>query len=76
MDNPDGNGDKPASLTLWQTMRSVAASMFGVQSRRNRERDFTQGKAFHFIVVGLVMLGLFVGVLVLIVKLLLRNAGL
>ena len=30
-------GDEP--MTLWQTLQSVAAAMFGVQSQRNRERD-------------------------------------
>lgn len=65
-----------AAMTLWQTVQSVAASLFGVQSSRNRHRDFARGKASHFIIVGVVMLGLFIGGLWLIVQLLLRNAGL
>jgi len=76
MNNENPESPRKPTLTLWQTAQSVAASMFGVQSRRNRERDFSQGKALHFIIVGLVMVAIFVGALVLIVRLLLRHAGL
>lgn len=46
--------------TLWQVMKSVLAAMFGVQNSQNRERDFTQGNPWVFIVVGIVMVILFV----------------
>ena len=60
--------------TLWQTVKSVAAAFFGVQTAENRERDFTRGKPLHFILIGLVMtLALIVG-LVLLVQLILRSA--
>ena len=62
--------------TLWQTVASVAASFFGVQSARNRERDFTRGKPLHFIVVGLLMTVAFVFVIWIAVRLALRSAGL
>ena len=62
--------------TLWDTIKSVAASFFGVQSSKNRERDFKHGKAAHFIVVGLVATVLFVLAVVLAVRLALRQAGL
>ena len=42
-------------LTLWQVLGSVLASFFGVQSSRNRARDFNSGKAKDFIVVGFVL---------------------
>jgi hypothetical protein len=61
--------------TVWQTIQSVLASFFGVQSARNRQRDFTAGKPMHFIVVGVVMTVLFVLVVVLAVKLALSQAG-
>lgn len=61
--------------TLLQTVVSVLASFFGVQNRENRERDFKHGKAGRFIVVGLVMTALFVLTLVVIVKLVLKSAG-
>lgn len=61
--------------TLWQTVASVAASFFGVQSSKNRERDFKHGKAAHFIVIGLLATATFVGLVVALVKLALHQAG-
>ncbi|MDT0497693.1 DUF2970 domain-containing protein [Algiphilus sp. W345] len=54
---------------------SVLAAFFGVQSRRNRERDFKHGKAINFVILGVVMTIVFVIVLALVVKLVLRSAG-
>ena len=42
-------------VTLPQVMGSVLAAAFGVQSNKNRERDFKHGSAGMFIGVGLVM---------------------
>ena len=67
--------NEPKPPTLWQTIASVAASFFGVQSSKNRERDFKHGKAAHFIVVGLVATGVFVLAVILAVRLALRQAG-
>jgi Protein of unknown function (DUF2970) len=66
---------EPPRHTLWDTIKSVGASMFGVQSSKNRERDFKHGKAAHFIVVGLVATALFVLLVTLAVRLALRQAG-
>lgn len=41
--------------TLWQVVKSVLAAMFGVQNSQNRERDFTQGNPWVFVIVGVVM---------------------
>lgn len=62
--------------TLWQTVLSVLASFFGVQSHENRVRDFSAGKPMVFIAVAIVLTVVFVLSLVLVVKLMLRNAGL
>ncbi|MGH8480857.1 MAG: DUF2970 domain-containing protein [Nevskiaceae bacterium] len=67
--------DEPKPPTLWQTIASVAASFFGVQSSKNRERDFKHGKAAHFIVVGLVATAVFILAVVLAVRFALRQAG-
>ncbi|MDH3899532.1 MAG: DUF2970 domain-containing protein [Gammaproteobacteria bacterium] len=52
---------------------SVLASMFGVQSNRKREQDFTSGKPSQFILVGLLVTVVFVltvwGVVKLVMKL-------
>jgi hypothetical protein len=72
----DDKPDEQAPPTLWQTVGSVAASFFGVQSGRNRQRDFSRGKPLHFIVIGLVMTVAFVLVIWVAVRLALRSAGL
>jgi len=56
---------------LKEVFKSVGAAFFGVQSNKNRERDFTQGKFSHFIVVGLIVVTLFIGSLVAVVSLVL-----
>ncbi|WP_348767303.1 DUF2970 domain-containing protein [uncultured Salinisphaera sp.] len=77
MKNADHNNDSkdvPAREsrrppTLWQSWMSVMAAFFGVQSSENRERDFTRGRASHFILLGLVATVLLVMLLVGLVKL-------
>lgn len=66
---PDG---KPP--TLWQMVLSVLAAALGVQSHKNRERDFTHGKPGHFLLLGLLFTVLFVGVLIGVVQLVLYLA--
>jgi hypothetical protein len=39
-------------LKLGDVVKSVAAAFFGVQSNRNRERDFKHGKPIHYIAIG------------------------
>lgn len=59
--------DKDSSLM--NTIKSVAAAFFGVQSNKNRERDFSQGKLSHFIIVGVLGVFIFIAVLIAIVAL-------
>lgn len=66
----------PQALTLLETVKSVGAAFFGVQSRKNRVRDFTKGKPVHFIVIGIVMTVVLIAVVMGVVKLILHNAGL
>ena len=65
--------NKPPSLL--DTVFSVLASFFGVQSEKNRVRDFSSGKPIVFIVVAIVLTVVFVLTLVTIVKLMLKDAG-
>lgn len=62
----------PKKPTLWQMMVSVMAAFFGVQSDKSRERDFTHGNPWVFIVMGLVFVIVFVLVLVGFVQLILH----
>ena len=73
--NPEKPSESGKTPTLWQTIVSVGAALFGVQSRKNRERDFTRGKPLHFIVVGIAMTLVLIFTLIFIVKLVLHNAG-
>ena len=50
---------KRGGTGFWSVAQSVGAAMIGVQSRRNRERDFTEGKPLHFVIGGLVGTALF-----------------
>ena len=59
--------------SLKETFKSVAAAFFGVQSDKNRQRDFTQGKLSHFIIAGLIAVVLFIGSLIAIVSIVLPS---
>ena len=60
-------------LSLLQMISSVLAAAFGVQSSKNRERDFSRGKPMHFITLGLVFTVLFVLTVITVVNLVLRS---
>lgn len=61
--------------TLWQVIKSVLAAMFGVQSAKNRERDFNRGNPWIFIIVGLVAVMLFVLMIYGVVHLVILNSS-
>ncbi len=60
--------------TLWQTFVSVLAAFFGVQNSANRTRDFTYGKASHFILLGLIATVLLVVGIVVLVRVIMAQA--
>jgi Protein of unknown function (DUF2970) len=64
-----------ASLNPMQVVSSVFAAGLGVQSSKNRERDFKQGKFSVFIIAGVVFTLVFIGVVFTVVKVVLSNAG-
>ena len=57
------------SHPIKNTIKSVAAAFFGVQSHKNRENDFSQGKLSHFIIVGIIGVVIFIALLVAVVAL-------
>ena len=61
-------------IKFGDVIRSVAAAFFGVQSNRNRERDFKHGKPVHYIAIGAAATVLFVLVMWGVVKLVLAFA--
>lgn len=63
--NPRTDTDDAAEpLSAVQIIGSTLAAGFGVQSRKNKIRDFEQGKPGHFIAAGLIFTGLFLGGLI------------
>ncbi|PCH94251.1 MAG: DUF2970 domain-containing protein [Gammaproteobacteria bacterium] len=51
------------------TFKSVAAAFIGVQSNKNREKDFNQGKLSHIIIVGIIVVIVFITALAAVVNL-------
>lgn len=52
-DAPQPTTPQRSRLSLGQMLGSTLAAALGVQSRANRERDFSRGKALHFILLGI-----------------------
>lgn len=69
------DGDRPSGrLSILQVAQSVLAASFGVQSARNRERDFSRGSARTFIIAGLIGTVLFILTVYTVVRLVLSAA--
>ncbi|MEB0028262.1 DUF2970 domain-containing protein [Pseudomonas sp. MH9.2] len=68
----DSSNNKPP--TFWQMVLSVVAAAFGVQSGKNRARDFTHGKPSHFVILGVLFTAIFALTLFGIVQLVLHFA--
>jgi hypothetical protein len=69
----DDRDNKP--LSLWEMLQSVFSAALGVQSSKNRARDFSRGKPSHFIILGVLFTALFVLVIFGVVQLVLHLAG-
>ena len=78
-----GTGDAPKTgeattdaaegLSALQVVGSMLAAGLGVQSSKNRERDFRQGRAGVFIAAGLIFTALFIGAVYTVVTLVLST---
>jgi hypothetical protein len=73
MDTDNSGGG--ASPSLMKVLGSVLASMFGVQSNRRREEDFTHGKPSQYVVIGLLVTLVFILTVWGVVSLVMRLAG-
>jgi hypothetical protein len=62
-----------ATSNFKETLKSVGAAFVGVQSDKNRERDFTEGKFSHFIIAGVIAVVIFIASLIAIVSLILPS---
>ncbi len=70
-----GEKDDDKPLTLWEMLQSILAAAIGVQSGKNRSRDFSRGKPSHFIILGVAFTLVFVLMIIAVVKLVLHLAG-
>ena len=68
---PEAGDKEPARLNILQVAASVFAAGLGVQSSKNRERDFKQGKFGVFIAAGIVFTLLFMATIYTIVQIVL-----
>ena len=59
----------------WGILLSTLAAAIGVQSNKNRERDFKHGNIKIFIIAGIIFTTIFVVTLVILVKQILHSAG-
>lgn len=63
---PGGNERK---ASFWATMKAVFWSFFGIRKRSDYEKDAASLNPFHVIIAGLIGAALFIGVLILLVRL-------
>ena len=63
------NTGQKAKLSIKDVLQSVFAAALGVQSAKNRERDFQGGSAGVYIAAGLIFTALFIGGVIAIVQL-------
>ena len=69
------NNDNNKAPSFIDILLSVLSAMIGVQSDKNRERDFNQGKLSHYIVVGVIVVIVFVFTLIAIVNNILEQSA-
>jgi len=70
--NDERKSEKPG---FFDVVKSTLWGALGVQSHKNRERDFTHGNIKTFAVAGTIFTVLFIGTLIAIIKLVLRGTG-
>jgi len=58
-------------LSLKNIIFSILSSFIGIQSNKNRERDFKSDSAIYFIIIGIIITIIFIITLYIIVKLVL-----
>ena len=74
-DDSSNAREKRGKLNPLQVVGSVLAAGLGVQSSKNRERDFKQGRLGVFIAAGIAFTLLFIGFVIFLVQMVLSGAG-
>lgn len=57
-----------SKLPFWKTLLSVMQASFGVQNKKNKERDFSTGSIGGFVTAALIFTAIFIFTLVMIVS--------
>jgi len=60
---------------IWQVLMSTLAAALGVQTNKNRERDFSSGNIYVYLMAGLIFTVFFVVLMIIIVKTILHYSG-
>lgn len=55
-------------MTLWQVIKAVLAALIGVQSDKNRVKDFQSTSPLPFIVIGIITVLFFIFALIMLVN--------
>lgn len=71
----NAESQKKRGTGFWAIVQSVLAAGIGVQSKANKERDFNNGKAIHFIIGGIIGTVCFILAVVLLVKTLINTTS-
>jgi Protein of unknown function (DUF2970) len=66
---------KTKKPNFWQIVFSTLAAFLGVQSNKNRERDFKYGNSYVYNVSGLIFTLIFIVTVVSVVKFVLHHTG-
>ncbi len=75
MSDSSENQEQSKPMRFRDTLSSVLMAALGVQSEKARQRDFSQGKPSHFILLGVAFTLTFVLVVLGVVKLVLTLSG-
>ena len=74
-DEPQESKKSSAKLNPLQVIASVFAAGLGVQSSKNRERDFKQGRIGVFIAAGIIFTLIFIATVMFVVQMVVKGAG-
>ncbi len=73
MNKPEfDNSQKPRFVDI---VKSTLAAAAGVQSNKNRERDFAHGNILAYVVSGIIFTALFIGIVIVVVKAVMHTAA-
>lgn len=72
---PRAEHQENEKVSFLSMVQSVVAGIFGVQSDKNREKDFTKGDASQFITLGIAATVILMITMILVVRSVLESAG-